>query len=409
MTLGYGKHLLAMPGPTNVPDEVLQAMHRGAVDIYGGELVGITDQILADLQTVFRTKGRTFVYVANGHGGWEAALSNTMSRGDKILVLGCGRFAEGWGEMAEIMGCAVETLAAAPRRAVDPNAVEARLREDVTGEIQAILVVQIDTASGIANDIPAIRAAVDAAGHDALFMVDGVASVGCVPFEMDAWGVDLAMTGSQKGLMTPPGLAMLGVGERAFARMPSADLRTRYWDWEFRLGDVHYHKYCGTPPEHLMFGQARALDMLLREEGLEAAWRRHRALAEAARAAIGVWAEGGALEINALEPGERCDTVTGLRVAAGYDANAVRRVAQESCGVTLGTPIEGFDGPGGAFRFAHMGHVNAAMLMGTLGATEAAMRSLGMPLGDGALQAAAERLAAVLSEARAEARPASAA
>lgn len=398
MSLRFGKQILAMPGPTNVPDEVLQAMHRPAMDIYGGELVAMTDRIRADLKTVFRTTAETFIYIANGHGGWEAALSNTCSRGEKVLVLGAGRFAEGWGEMGAMMGLKVEILPPRERRAVDPAAVEARLREDARGEIKAVLVVQIDTASSAVNDIQAIRAAIDAAGHDALFMVDGVASVGCMPFDMDGWRVDLAMTGSQKGLMTPPGLALMAANARCFEAMKTADLRTRYWDWEFRLGEIHYHKYCGTPPEHMMFGLDRALHMLLREEGLEASWARHRALAEAAREAIGVWAEAGAVAFNMIEPAERCDTVTALRVADGFDADALRRLAQDGCGVTLGTPIGDFEGPGGAFRFAHMGHVNAPMLMGTLGAVEASMRALGWPVGDGALGAAAARLAAALAD-----------
>jgi alanine-glyoxylate transaminase/serine-glyoxylate transaminase/serine-pyruvate transaminase len=403
MSLCFGHKLLAIPGPTNVPDEVLQAMHRPAIDIYAGELVAMTEKILLDLKQVFRTTaGRTFIYVSNGHGVWEAALSNTMSRGDTVLVLAAGRFAESWGDMAKMMGCEVALLPCRDRRAVDPDAVKARLRNDSNGDIKAILCVQIDTASGVVNDVPAIRAAIDDAGHDAIFMVDSVASIGCMPFEMDAWGVDLAITGSQKGLMTPPGLGLMAVGEKAFAQMHTAGLRTAYWDWEFRLGEVHYHKYCGTPPEHLIFGLTRALDLLLREEGLEAAWRRHAVIASATRACIERWSEGGALEFNAVEPRERCNTVTALRVNEGFDAEALRRMTDLNCGLSLGTPIGGFDGVGGAFRLAHMGHVNAQMAMGALGATEASMRALNWPIGSGGLQVAAtilaQELATVTSE-----------
>jgi alanine-glyoxylate transaminase/serine-glyoxylate transaminase/serine-pyruvate transaminase len=205
MTVSRGREFLSIPGPTNVPDEVLAAMNRPAVDIYSGEMIGITDSCLADLGKIFRTTGRTYIYAANGHGGWEAAISNVLSRGEKVLVLPSGRFAIGWGEMARMMGADVELLEGGWRSAVNPATVEARLRLDKTHAIKAVLVVQIDTASGVVNDIPAIRKAMDAARHPALLMVDTVASLGCMPFEMDAWGVDVAMSGSQKGLMTPPG------------------------------------------------------------------------------------------------------------------------------------------------------------------------------------------------------------
>src|SRR5437660_11862092 len=258
MVVRAGREFLAIPGPTTVPDEVLRAMHRPAVDIYGGPLLALTDSLLADISRLFRTEGRCYIYIANGHGAWEAALTNVLSRGDKVLVLESGRFAAGWGDAAAKLGCEVETLAGDWRRAVRPAEVEARLRKDKAGKIKAILAVQIDTASGVVNDIAAIGKAIRAAKHDALFMVDAVASLGCVPFEMDAWGVDVAVSGSQKGLMTPPGLGFVAVSDRAREAHPRADLRTPYWDWTAREGDVHYQKYCGTPPEHLMFGLRRA-------------------------------------------------------------------------------------------------------------------------------------------------------
>ena len=219
MTVRNGREFLSIPGPTTVPDEVLNAMHRPAIEIYSGALVDITETCLADLGRIFRTDGSTYIYAANGHGAWEAALVNVLSRGDKVLILASGRFAVGWGEMAGMLELEVDTLPGDWRHAVDPAALEARLREDAAGEIKAVLVVQVDTASGVVNDIPAIRKAMDAAGHGALLMVDTIASLGTMPFEMDGWGVDVSVTGSQKGLMTPPGLGFVAAGKRAAARI----------------------------------------------------------------------------------------------------------------------------------------------------------------------------------------------
>ena len=267
MTVAKGREFLSIPGPTNVPDAVLAAMHRPAIDIYSGEMIAITDSCLADLRSLFRTTGKVYIYAANGHGGWEAAVSNVLSRGDTVLALESGRFATGWGEMARMMGAEVEVLQGDWSRAVDPAAVEERLQRDRGHTIKAVLVVQIDTASGVVNDIAAIRKAMTAARHPALLMVDTVASLGCMQFEMDAWGVDVAMAGSQKGLMTPPGLAFVAANHRAREMHKSAGMRTLYWDWTFREGDIHYQKYCGTPPEHLLFGLRKALDLLNEEIG----------------------------------------------------------------------------------------------------------------------------------------------
>src|SRR5215467_6901869 len=304
MTVSRGREFLSIPGPTNIPDAVLAAMHRPAIDIYAGDMLAVTHTLPEDLPKIFRTKGRTYIYTANGHGGWEAALTNVLSRGETVLVLESGLFALGWGDMARMMGVKVDVLKGDPRRAVDPAALAQRLAADTAREIKAVLVVQIDTASGVVNDLAAIHRAIESAGHPALLMVDGVASRGCMPFEMDAWGIDVAMAGSQKGLMTPPGLAFVAANERAHVAHANADLRTRYWDWTFRLGEAHYQKYGGTPPEHLLFGLRKALDILF-DEGLDAAARRHALLAEATRQAVTRWAEGGALALNIIRPYER--------------------------------------------------------------------------------------------------------
>lgn len=389
MTVSNGREFLSIPGPTNIPDAVLQAMHRPAIDIYSGDMVELTRSLLEDLPKVFRTAGRTFIYAANGHGGWEAAVSNVLSRGETVLVLESGVFAVGWGDMARMLGAKVEVLRGDWRRAVDPTAVAQRLAADTAHEIKAILVVQIDTASGVVNDIPAIRRAIDSAGHPALLMVDCVASLGCMPFEMDDWKVDVAMSGSQKGLMTPPGLAFVAANDRALAVHEKADLRTRYWDWTFRMGQVHYQKYGGTPPQHLLFALRKALDML-QAEGLPHAARRHALLAEATRRAVARWAEGGALAFNVTEPAERGNSVTTV-LTPGRDPKPLLDYCRFQCGVVVGVGIGELSGK--AFRIAHMGHVNAPMLFGVLGAIEMGLVALAVPHGAGGVQAAVDYLA----------------
>ncbi|HMA13666.1 MAG: pyridoxal-phosphate-dependent aminotransferase family protein [Bacteroidota bacterium] len=403
MTLRNGREFLAIPGPTNVPDAVLNAMHRPAVEIYTGPLLEVTRSLLEDLKRLFGTRsGRTYIYAANGHGAWEAALTNVLSRGDKVLVLGSGRFPTLWGEMGAFIGVEVEELTFGFRHPVDPAAVEARLKADRAGEIKAVLMVQVDTASSVANDVAAVGRAIAAAGHPALLMVDAIASLATMPFEMEAWGVDVAITGSQKGLMTPPGLGLVAAGPRAAAAHQSAGLRTAYWDWTKRDGTVHYQKYCGTPPEHLLFGLRQAIDMLF-EEGLEAVFERHRLLAEATRRAVAVWAEGGALDFNVAEPSARSNSVTTVRVE-GTDPQRLRDYCSEVCGVMLGDGIGELQGKG--IRIAHMGHVNAAMMLGTLGVVETGLAALGIAHGKGGVQAAVDFLAEAVP---AKAQPAEAA
>ena len=390
MTVRNGRDFLAIPGPTVVPDAVLRAMHRPAIDIYAGPLTALTDSLLADLRTVFRTAGRVYIYAANGHGAWEAALANCLSRGDRALVLESGRFATAWGDMARALGIEVEVLPGSWRRAVDPDAVEARLRADAAGEVKAVLAVQVDTASGTVNDVAALRRAIDAAGHPALLMVDAVASLATMPFDMDEWGVDAAVGGSQKGLMMAPGLSFVAAGSRALAAHRSAGLRTPYWDWTARDGEAHYMKYCGTPPEHLLFGLRAALDMIL-AEGMDAVFRRHRLLAEAVRRAVAVWAEGGAPSFNVEDPAQRADSVTTVRLAEGHDPEALRRYCDERCNVALGFGIGALGDR--TFRIAHMGHVNAPMVLGVLGAVEMGLAALDIPHGRGGVQAAIDGLA----------------
>ncbi len=375
MTLHNGREFLSIPGPTTVPDEVLGAMHRPAIEIYSGELVAITQSILQDLKTIFKTTGDTYIYISNGHGGWEAALTNVLSRGDKILVCESGRFAVGWGEVGAFLGLDAEILPGDWRCSVDPNDLETRLRADKDGDIKAVLCVQIDTASGVVNDIPAIRQAIDAAGHEALLMVDTIASLACMPFEMDAWGVDVAVAGSQKGLMTPPGLAFVAANQKAKARHANAGLRSPYWDWTKREGEEHYMKFCGTPPVQMLFGIRKAFDMLL-DEGLEHVFERHRLLAGATWAAVSEWRQGGALDFNITEAAQRSVTVTTVRMNNGIDPALLLKFCKEQLGTVLGIGIGEIGST--AFRIAHMGHVNAPMMMGTLGAIEIGLCATGI-------------------------------
>jgi alanine-glyoxylate transaminase / serine-glyoxylate transaminase / serine-pyruvate transaminase len=394
MAVRAGREFLAIPGPTTMPDEVLRAMHRPAMDIYSEQMVQLTESLLRDLSKLFATKGKSYIYIANGHGAWEAVISNVLSRGDKILVLESGRFAVGWGNAAALMGVDVEVLKGDWRRAVRPAEVEARLRQDKDHKIKAILAVQVDTASGAFNDIEAIGNAIKSAGHPALFLVDTVASLGCMPFEMDAWGIDVAMCGSQKGLMTPPGLGFCAANERALQAHRTAGLRTPYWDWTEREGTEHYRKYGGTAPIHLLYALRQAIDMLF-EEGQQNTFRRHRLLAEAVRRAVAIWSEGQVLGFNIAEAGERSDTVTTVVMAASHDPLALQRYCKEKCGVVLGVGIGELTGQ--AFRIAHMGHVNAPMILGTLGVIEVALHALGIPHGRGGVEAAIDWLGETVS------------
>jgi alanine-glyoxylate transaminase / serine-glyoxylate transaminase / serine-pyruvate transaminase len=388
MTVRGGRELLASPGPTNIPDEVLQAMHRPAVEIYAKPLIALTDGLLRDLSRIFRTAGRSYIYIANGHGAWEAALTNVLSKGDKVLVLESGKFALDWGDAAARLGIEVEVVPGDWRRTIRPEEIERRLRADKGNTIKAILAVQIDTSSSLLTDIAAIGRAIKSAQHDALFMVDAVASLGCVPFEMGAWGVDVAVSGSQKGLMAPPGLSFVAASERARDAHRKAGLRTPYWDWTTRDGDLHYAKYSGTPPEQMMFAMRQALDMLF-AEGLDNVLLRHRLLAQAVRCAVEVWGKRKTLDFFIVNPGERSDAVTTV-LTDGWNPEALRDYCDAKCGVVLGRGLGKLNGK--AFRIAHMGHNNAPMVLGALGVIETGLRALRISHGAGGVQAAIEFL-----------------
>ncbi|MEM7214878.1 MAG: aminotransferase class V-fold PLP-dependent enzyme [Pseudomonadota bacterium] len=393
MSLNFGRTLLAIPGPSVIPERVLNAMHRSSPNIYGGELETITNSLYPDLKSVARTKGDVALYIANGHGAWEAALRNTLTEGDTALVLQTGRFATNWGILAETLGIRTKVVDFGMQGDVDLEQVEKVLREDTAGEIRAILVVQTDTASSVKNDIPALRKLVTDCNHDALFMVDCIASLGCEQFEMDAWGVDVMVAGCQKGLMTPAGLSFVYFNEKG-AEASKRVSPGQYWDWIARTrSELFYQKFCGTAPTHHLYGLREALDMLLHEEGLEAAWTRHATIARAVWAAIDGWGEGASMRHNISDQAKRSNAVSAIETGTG-EADRIRAWCEAEAGVTFGIPL-GFEGETAAnrFRIGHMGHQNIPMIMGALSAIDTAMKALEIHHGSSGLMRATEVLA----------------
>ncbi len=384
-----GREFLHTPGPTNIPDRILRAMHKPALDFTAPPFVEMTRTCFEDMRPVFQTQGLVFMFAANGHGAWEAALSNTLSPGDHILVPETGNFSMKWGMMAESLGLVIEHLPGDWRHGIDPAAVEQHLRQDDEGRIKAVLMVHVDTASGVVSDVPAIRQAMDNANHSALFMVDTIASLACVEFRMDDWGVDVAMAASQKGLMCPPGIGFTACSEKAMHATQSSRLPRNYWDWRERMTDAQYIRFCGTAPIHLLYGLREALDMLA-EEGLDNVIARHDRLAGAIRAAVDVWCSDGGMAYNALLPAQRSNSITAIRVPPGYDAEEVRTVAREDFQVAMGGGLEQLKGD--VFRIGHMGDLNEPMALGAVAGIEATLQQLDVPHGRGGVAAAIDYL-----------------
>ena len=396
-----GRQYLAIPGPSVVPDRVLNAMHRASPDIYTGELHDMVPGICEDLKRLARTQHHVAIYIVNGHGAWEAANTNMFSTGDHALALVTGRFGEGWALSVEALGVTVRRLDFGRRSPVDPDEVAKALGEDRGGRIKVVLMTHADTATSVRNDVAAVRAAIDRAGHPALLAVDCIASLGCDPFEMDEWGVDVMVSASQKGMMTPPGLGIVWLNEKARQACAGAGWRTPYWDWTPRIeAKQFYHRFGGTAPTHHLYGLRAALDMLVREEGIEAAWRRHERLARAVWSAFDAWGEGegeaAGIGLNIADPGFRSHAVTTVKMVSPH-ATQLREWTKANAGVTLGIGLgmapDGDPAGDGFMRIAHMGHVNTHMVLGALGAIEAGMTALGIPHGAGALSRAAEALA----------------
>ncbi|GAW35039.1 soluble hydrogenase 42 kDa subunit [Roseovarius sp. A-2] len=396
MSLASGRPYLAIPGPSVMPEEVLRAMHRAAPNIYEGDLIEMTAGLIPDLRYVARSTGHVAIYIANGHGAWEAALANVIAPGERVLIPATGRFGHGWGEIAEGQGIAVEMLDFGKRAPVDLNRLEAALRADKAHDIKAVLATHVDTSTSVRNDIAGLRAVLDAVGHPALLMADCIASLACDRFEMDAWGVDVMVAGSQKGLMVPPGLSFVFFSDRAAEARRAMERVSRYWDWTNRADPQMFYQYFGgTAPTHHLFGLRAALD-LIRAEGIEEIWTRHETLARAIWAACERWGETGPLEFNIADADLRSRAVTALRIGAPH-GSGLRQWVQDNAGVTLGIGL-GMAEPGdpawhGFFRIGHMGHVNAHMILGALGAIEAGLIALDIPHATGGVQAAARVVA----------------
>ncbi|MEP2717948.1 aminotransferase class V-fold PLP-dependent enzyme [Pseudophaeobacter sp.] len=398
--LAAGRPYLAIPGPSVIPDPVLQAMHRPSPNIYAGELLSLTDSLIPDLKALAGTQHFVAIYISNGHGAWEAALSNTLQPGDKVLVPASGRFAIGWAEMAEALGIEVEILDFGTAAAWDLTQVAERLAADKAHEIKAVLGVHVDTSSSIRNDMAALRAEIDAAGHPALLMADCIASLGCDRFEMDAWGVDVMVTACQKGLMTPAGVSFVFFNDNAAEARARLSRVSRYWDWTARATPQEFYQYFGgTAPTHHLYGLRAALD-LIHGEGLEQVWARHQHLAQAIWAACDAWGQIEnpqlGLRMNVSDPALRSHAVTALHLPAPR-ATELRHWLEENLGLTLGIGL-GLAPPDspewhGHFRLGHMGHVNGHMIMGLLGGIETGLKALDIPHGPGALSAAARVLA----------------
>ncbi|UMA63467.1 aminotransferase class V-fold PLP-dependent enzyme [Roseivivax marinus] len=393
MSLAHGRPYLAIPGPSVMPDAVLAAMHRASPNIYEGDLIDMVDGMIPDLRRVARTEGHVAIYISNGHGAWEAALANTVAPGERVLICATGRFGHGWAEMAQGLGIEVEVLDFGRNTPVEADRVSEALR---ARPVKAVLMVHTDTSSSLRSDVAEVRRAVDEAGQGALLMVDCIASLGCDPYEMDLWGADVTVTGSQKGLMVPPGLGFVFFSDRAAEVRRAMPRVSRYWDWGPRADpEMFYQYFGGTAPTHHLFGLRAALD-LIHAEGIEAIWARHATLARAIWAAAEVWGEGGPLTLNVAEPRHRSHAVTALRLGTPHAARLrewTARAAGVTLGIGLGMSEEGDPKGQGYFRFGHMGHVNAHMILGLLGTVEAGLAALDIPHAPGGVSAAAKVIA----------------
>jgi alanine-glyoxylate transaminase/serine-glyoxylate transaminase/serine-pyruvate transaminase len=386
-----GLRLLHSPGPTRVPDEVVAAMARQPMDLADPRVAQVIAACESGIKRLLNTeRAEVFFYSANGHGGWEAIIANLVAPGSSILVPGTGHFSDGWAAQVEAFGGRAVRTPYTEGLPIDAAAVEAALREDVDHRISAVFVVHTDTASGTTSDLAALRGAIDAARHPALYVVDVVASLAAAPFAMDELGVNAAIGASQKGLMLHPGLAFVAVDERALEAARRNPAPRFYWDWERRRSELGYRKFCGTPPLAHLAGLEAALG-LIEAEGLDNVHARHARLAGAVHAAVGRWAEGGAVRLFTRVPSARSVSVTAIEVATGIDPEALRTVARERFQVA----IAGGLGPlsGRVFRIGHLGDMNEAMILGCLAGVEAAMRVQGIAFEGGGVEAAVAALA----------------
>ncbi|HWV90376.1 MAG TPA: aminotransferase class V-fold PLP-dependent enzyme [Burkholderiales bacterium] len=392
MTRRAGRHFLQIPGPTNVPDRVLRAIDFPTVDHRGPEFGTIGKEVLAGMKRVFKsTQGEVVIYPASGTGAWEAALVNTLSPGDRVLMYETGHFATLWQKMAAKLGLEIEFIASDWRRGADPEAIEKKLRADADKRIKAVCVVHNETSTGVVSRVPEVRKAIDAAKHPALFMVDTISSLASIDYRHDEWGVDVTVAGSQKGLMLPPGLSFNCISSKAMAASKAARLPRSYWAWDEMIanGKTGYFPY--TPATNLLYGLREALKMLLDEEGLDAVFARHQRHAEATRRAVRAWG----LEVFALDPREYSGSLTAVMMPAGHDADRLRKIILEAFDMSLGTGLTKLGGK--VFRIGHLGDLNDLTLMGTLAGVEMGLELAGVPVKKEGVQAAMEYLVTAAS------------
>ena len=380
-----GRHFLQIPGPSNVPDRILRAMDFPTIDHRGPEFAELGNKCLSGLQEVFKTRAHVIIYPASGTGAWEAALVNTLSAGDTVLMIETGHFASLWYKLAARLGVHTELLKTDWRRGADPQAIEARLAADKEGKIKAVCVVHNETSTGAMSRISDIRAAIDAAQHDALLMVDTISSLGSSDYCHDAWGVDVTVAGSQKGLMLPPGLSFNAVSEKARQAAKTADLPRSYWDWEDQLAANASGAFPYTPATNLLYGLSEAIDMLL-EEGLENVFARHKRHAQATRIAVQAWG----LEVLCQEPLDFSNTLTAVLLPDGHNADAFRSTVLKNFNMSLGNGLSHLAGK--VFRIGHLGDFNDLMMIGTLGGVEMGLALSDVPHQSGGTDAAMQFL-----------------
>lgn len=383
--LHTGRHFLQIPGPTNVPDRVLRAMDRPVIDHRGPEFAQLGKEVLEGLRGIFQTSGPVIMFPSSGSGAWEAAIVNTLSSGNRVLMFETGHFSSLWKQVAEKHGLQVEYVPGNWRRGADPAEAEARLAADRQHSFKAVMVVHNETSSGAVSRIPQIRAAMDRAKHPALLMVDTISSVGSMEYRHEEWGVDVTVGGSQKGLMLPPGLSFNAVSEKALAASKTAKMHRYYWDWQEMLTPNHQGFFPYTPATNLLYALREAIAML-NEEGLENVFARHARHGEATRAAVRAWG----LEIVCENPSEYSTSLTAVFMPDGHDADNLRQIILENFDMSLGAGLSKLARR--VFRIGHLGHFNDLMLMGTLSGVEMGLRLAGVPHKDGGLAAAMNSL-----------------
>jgi len=380
-----GRHFLQIPGPSNTPDRILRAMDQPVPDHRGPGFGDIGAKSLEGMKKIFKTRQDVVIYPASGTGAWEAALVNTCSPGDKVLMYETGHFAFLWSNMAKRLGLDAEVIVGDWRHGADPVAIAERLSADKAHEIKAVCVVHNETSTGSVTQIPQIRKAIDDLGHPALLMVDTISGLASIDFRFDEWGIDVAVTGSQKGLMLPPGLSFNAVGARAKEASKKATLPRSYWDWEEMKGPNEKGYFPYTPASLMLFGLNEAIDMLL-EEGLDNVFDRHARLATAARAAVEHWG----LEILCAEPGHRSNVLTAVMMPEGHSADRFRRITLEAFDMSLGNGLSKIADK--VFRIGHLGDFNELMLMGTLSGVEMGLELAGVPHEKGGVMVAMRHL-----------------